>query len=114
MQQFDAVFVEKMKKIARQYPHDPGKNLIAPEQCLWEDVTFEKECLNIMLTYELHGNLRAWHISVARNNDTACPQDIADHIVGVVLGSDAHVLPEHYFPSECRFMKQYIQRITDE
>jgi hypothetical protein len=67
-----------------------------------------------MLTYELHGHLRAWHLSIGRSDDTAAPQDICDHIVGVVLGPEVHVLPDHFFPPELRFTKQYIQRITDE
>jgi len=113
MHQFDSAFVEKMKSTARLHPHSPDKGL-APIQCLWENVLFEKEDLNLMLTYELHGNLRAWHLTVGRSNNTAAPQDIADHIVGVVLGPDVHVLPEHFFPPEHRFMKQYVQRITDE
>jgi hypothetical protein len=114
MHQFDEALVEKMKNTARKHPHWPEPGRMAPEQCLWKNVTFEDEDLNIMLTYELHGNIKAWHLSVGRSNDTPAPQDIADHIVGVVLGPDVHVLPEHYFPPECRFMKQYVQRITDE
>jgi hypothetical protein len=113
MLQFDMDFVEKIKTVAKQHPHSPAKGL-APVECLWEEVNFEDENLNIMLTYELHGNLKAWHLSIGRNNHTACPQHIADHIVGVVLGPDVHVLPEHFFPPELRFMKQYVQRITDE
>lgn len=113
MHQFDQAFVEKMKETARKHPHAPDKGL-APVQCLWENVLFEKEDLNLMLTYELHGNLKAWHLSVGRSDHTAAPQDIADHIVGVVLGPEVHVLPEHFFPPELRFMKQYVQRITDE
>lgn len=111
---FNDELVAAIKQRAKENPHDPGSLELAPTNCLWKDVKFENELLTIMLTYEVHGNLKAWHLSIARSDQTAAPADIADHIAGVILGQNVFVLPEAYFPPNMRFMKQFVKKVDDE
>ena len=102
--------VKLMKEIAKENPHDPTKGA-APKECLWQNISFEEEKLDLMLTYDLLGGGKAWHLSICRSNRTAAPQEIVDHIVGVVLGSDAQIISEIFFPPEFRYIKQFAKMI---
>ena len=114
MYSFDANLVSRMKTIAKEHTLFVGKQVIPNPPCLWENIEYKDETIKIILTYEVlePEDVKLWHLSIVKQDETSVSQQTANEIASDVLGEDAKELPLELMPEGFRTMKQFILQVA--
>lgn len=110
----DAELVKKIRATALAHPHNPGNNPMAPAICLWQEVEFNNELLNIMLTYEYftpHTDKQAWHLSVGLTEQKGhASSETTMRVVLGLLGQGMYYEITDKMPQPLQgYMRQFLQ-----
>jgi hypothetical protein len=101
-----------MRETALANPHNPCRSPFAPEICLWENVEFNDELLNIMLTYEYFTpeiDKQAWHLSVGLADNSGHAKNTVRVVLGI-LGQGMYYEITEQMPEPLRtLMRQFVQ-----
>lgn len=113
MRKLDHDLVMKIRRTAAENPHNPNINPMAPEVCVWEDIEFNGEVINIGLTYEYFTpelDKQCWHMSVSLNDHKtqASPQTTIMAVIAI-LGQGAMIEITEQMPPPFRFMRQFLR-----
>ena len=108
---FDWALVEQMRDTALGHPHNPNNGL-APRECLFEEVEFNGELLDIILTYEYFTpdtDRQAWHLTVARSDNTEASGETVMRAVLSILGEGSVMEITRFMPPEVQWQRQFIR-----
>lgn len=111
MMPLDWALVEQMRDTALGHPHNPNHGL-APKECLFEEVEFNGEVLDIFLTYEYYTpeiETQAWHLSVCRNDQTQASDETVMKVVLSILGEGSIMEITSSMPREMQWQRQFLR-----
>lgn len=124
----DAEFVRRAKENAKKHPvHPPAP---PTKSCLFNNVALyvprpaptnpdepqAVDCyvFNLMLTYDVLGDVNTWHLSIGYPNHQPIPQAVSQQVATLFFKPPFKLLPKHLFPPALQFMDQYVKVIEDE
>ena len=116
MYEFNPELVSRMKTVAKEHTIFVAEGNITPSNpCLWKNVQYNDEEINLILTYEVLEKsefaAKIWHLSLIKSDESEVASQFANEIASDILGEKAKQIPPESMPPEFRFMKQFVLMI---